>query len=183
MKPSNLFAAALASVALALSFHAAAQLPPQKKPQTIQTPAPPQEMRWVPARNGQVPPGAVIGGQEPGRSLPICRAKLGKGVHPGKVVEQNCNFGFNGREITVPVYEVLVGDAKSVRWVAGIGGSAPADAYAGGEEPGRKLFICRAPYRNGVHPGKLVGKNCMIGWGGREIPGPKYEVLTVAPRK
>jgi len=59
---------------------------------------------WVAVANGQAPSNAFIGGQEPGRQLPICRAN---GV-TGKLVAQNCNIPFNGRETEVRNYEVLV---------------------------------------------------------------------------
>jgi len=65
-------------------------------------------VRWVPAQNGQVPPGAFLGAQEPGRVLPICRAAYQGGVQPGKLVVRNCNVAFNGKEVLVPQYEVLV---------------------------------------------------------------------------
>ena len=50
----------------------------------------------------------VIGGQEPGRSLPICRGSHGGGVHPGKVVAGTLNIGWGGKEITLTSMEVLV---------------------------------------------------------------------------
>jgi hypothetical protein len=65
-------------------------------------------VRWVPAQNGQVPPGAFLGAQEPGRVLPICRATYQGSVQPGKLVVRNCNVAFNGLEILIPQYEVLV---------------------------------------------------------------------------
>lgn len=65
-------------------------------------------VRWVPAQNGQVPPGAFLGAQEPGRVLPICRAAYQGGVQPGKLVVRNCNVAFNGKEVLIPQYEVLV---------------------------------------------------------------------------
>ena len=63
---------------------------------------------WLPAANGAVPPNAIIGGSEPGRTLPVCRAIYNKGVHPGKVVGKNCNFGYGGLEVLSPQYAVLV---------------------------------------------------------------------------
>ena len=51
--------------------------------------------------------GALIGGSEPGRSLPICRAGFNGGVHPGKVVDGKCNIGWGGQEHQVPSFEVF----------------------------------------------------------------------------
>jgi hypothetical protein len=58
--------------------------------------------------NGAVPANAVIGGSEPGRTLPICHAAYNGGVHPGKVVAGKCNIGYGGKEIVLTSYEVLV---------------------------------------------------------------------------
>lgn len=147
-----------------------------------------QVVSWVPAANGQVPPGAIVGGQEPGRNLPVCRAKHNNGVHPGKIVAQACNIGWGGREILVRDYEVLVGNPQAlqrnpqaIRWLPESGGRVPPGAFIGGQEPGRSLPICRAGYNNGVHPGKLVAQNCNFSLNGREILMSQYEVL-VAPQ-
>ncbi len=144
-------------------------------------------VRWVPAANGMVPPNAIIGGREPGRSLPVCRAIYNKGVHPGKVVGKNCNFGYGGKEVLAPQYDVLVGDPavlmqspQFVRWIAAQGGQVPPGAFFGAYEPGRPIMpSCQAPYQGGVHVGKVVGGNCNFGYGGREVLSPQYAVLVV----
>ncbi len=53
----------------------------------------------------------------------------------------------------------------------------PAHALAGGYEHGHPLFICHAHYRDGVHPGKVVGDGCNIAYGGKEIVRYHYQVL------
>jgi len=138
-------------------------------------PAGSSTLRWQGGRNGSVPGGAVAGGREPGRTLYVCRASYKGGVHPGKVVGRNCNIGYGGKEQTIGAYEVLTGSGAS--WVAGRNGSVPGGALAGGREPGRTLYICRASYKGGVHPGKVVGRNCNIGYGGKEHTISSYEVL------
>lgn len=66
------------------------------------------QLRWVPASNGVVPPGAVRGGFEPGNpALYICRAPYAGGLHPGKIVGTSCNFGYGGLEVLASTYEVL----------------------------------------------------------------------------
>lgn len=137
----------------------------------------PGNVRWVPASNGYVPPGAVQGGNEQnGQPLFVCRAQYNGGVHIGKVVGQACNFGWGGAEVTMPQYEVLTGIQG--RWVPGNGGYVPPGALQGGNEAtGQPLYICRSQYRGGVHVGKVVGQNCNFGWGGAEITMPQYEVL------
>jgi hypothetical protein len=132
---------------------------------------------WKAAANGQIPAGGFVGGQEPGRQLVVCRAHYGNGISSGKVVARNCNFGYGGREILASRYEVLVADPHRLAWVAAANGQIPKNAVSGGQEAGHSLAICRAHYGNGIHPGKVVGRNCDFGWGGREMLAPNYEVL------
>ena len=144
---------------------------------------------WLPAANGAVPPNAIIGGNEPGRTLPVCRAIYNKGVHPGKVVGKNCNFGYGGKELLAAQYDVLVGNPallnktpQLVRWIAAQGGQVPPGAFFGAYEPGRPILpICQAPYKGGVHVGKVVAGNCNFGYGGLEVLSPQYAVLVVGP--
>lgn len=68
----------------------------------------PKHYRWVPANATMFPQGAIVGGYENGRKLFICQASYQGGVHPGKVVGANCNFGFGGQEISASYYNVLV---------------------------------------------------------------------------
>lgn len=66
---------------------------------------------WVPASGGQVPDGAVDFGREAdGTPLFVARANLEGGVHPGKVRLGfgSANIPFNGQEVKVTNYEVLV---------------------------------------------------------------------------
>ena len=142
---------------------------------------------WVPATNGTVPANAIIGGNETGRTLPVCRARYNQGIHPGKVVGKNCNFAYGGKEVLAPQYEVLVGNPnllkqspQLVRWIAAQGGQVPPGAFFGAYEPGRPILpICQAPYQGGVHVGKVVGGNCNFGYDGREVLSPQYAVLVV----
>ncbi len=133
---------------------------------------------WSPARDGAVPSGTVYGGKQTNQYLAICRAWHQNGLHPGKVVGRNCNIAWGGREITVPSYEVLVGNAQDLRFTAASNGAVPANPVPGGQEPGRRLYICVAEYNGGTHPGKVVGQGCEIGWGGRGVSLPRYRVLT-----
>ncbi|MBX3708257.1 MAG: DUF3421 domain-containing protein [Gammaproteobacteria bacterium] len=64
-------------------------------------------LHWIPASYGRIPPGAIQGGYEQ-TSLFICQANYHGGTHAGKIVGQNCNFGWGGNEITIPFYNVLV---------------------------------------------------------------------------
>ncbi len=65
-----------------------------------------------------------------------------------------------------------------VSWVPVSGGNdIPSDAIPGGYEPGGTLYICRTGYAGGVHPGKVVNRNCNISYGAGNIESASYEVL------
>lgn len=70
-------------------------------------------------RGPAVPANAVIGGGDSGRPLPVCRASYQDGVHPGKVWAGNCNIGWGGKEIVLPVFDVLVSTGAAPKWVFG----------------------------------------------------------------
>jgi hypothetical protein len=131
-------------------------------------------LAWVRGNGGAIPVNAVIGGQEPGRNLPVCHGSYQNGVHPGKVVAGKCNIGWGGHEIQLTNFEILTNNSAKLRWV---NGPSAAGMVIGGQEPGRSLPICRGSYQNGVHPGKVVAGKCNIGWGGKEITLQTFEVL------
>ncbi|KAJ1940536.1 hypothetical protein FBU59_003782 [Linderina macrospora] len=67
-------------------------------------------------------------------------------------------------------------------WVAARDGSIPPRAIAGGvERDGRPLFIARAFFKGGMHPGKaaphIENGGFAMGWGGREHNLNEYFVL------
>jgi len=64
--------------------------------------------RWVWGSDGYMPPRAVAGGYENGHPLMLCRARFGRGIHPGKIVAGVCNIGYGGKEYRIPGYQVLV---------------------------------------------------------------------------
>lgn len=134
-------------------------------------------LRWVAASNGRIPRGAVVGGQESNRPLYICRATHNNGLHPGKLVQRNCNIGWGGKEVLKSSYEVLVAAPGSrLRWVNASEGEIPPDAIVGGLEGQLDLYLCRAQYKGGLHPGKVIDRNCNISWGGQEVLQSNYQV-------
>ena len=140
---------------------------------------------WVDANNGFIPSGAVVGGYEagPGReALFICRAPVNGGIYPGKVRQAfgSCRIAFDGAAMGVPTYQVLM--MANASWVAGQDGALPTNAYEAGKEfppSDEKLYVCRALYRGGIHPGRITttSQHCDIEWGGKEIMGTSYEIL------
>ena len=139
------------------------------------------QVQWLPASNGEFPTGAVTGGEEKGRQIYICKAQYKTGYYPGKIIGKYCNISWQGREITVPNYQVLVSLNNSgwhPIWQNASNGEIPDGAVAGGIEKGRQIYICKVKYKDGFHPGKLDGNSCYITWGGREFKIPDYQVLT-----
>lgn len=132
---------------------------------------------WVSARNGDVPEGTLISGQESnGEKLYECRANYKGGVHPGKVRKAfgACNIGWGGKEVAIKQYETYV------VWKRASNGEVPSTAIVGGSESdGTKIYICRGNYNGGVHPGKVRSEfgACNISWGGNEVKLNPYEVF------
>ena len=70
--------------------------------------------------------------------------------------------------------------AAQDNWVYEKNGEVPLDAIIGGVEPGGSyLYICRAFFAGGVHPGRVRPglSGCVISWGGSEHSIPFYQVL------
>ncbi len=135
---------------------------------------------WKSASNGQIPEGAISAGFEAnGVPLFLCRAKSGKGQHPGKVRLKfgAANIGWSGLEIKVEDYDVYCGGAK---WIKASDGNIHDGAIVVGYEPGgAPLFAARAAFAQGLHPGKIRRefKGALIPWGNQEHLLKEYEVL------
>lgn len=72
--------------------------------------AAPENLRWVPASNGNVPPGAIPGGRTTtGETLYVGRARYQLSITPGKVHPSHnaCYIGFAGQEVAHKMYDVL----------------------------------------------------------------------------
>ncbi len=130
-------------------------------------------VKWA-ASTGRLPANAFIGGSEGRRKLAVCRAAYKGGTHPGKVVAGRCNIGWGGKEIVISKFEVMTNKGVKLAWVKR---RWARGMIIGGSERGRSLPVCRAKYRSGTHPGKVVAGKCNIGWGGKEIVLSTFEVL------
>ncbi|CAH2097253.1 unnamed protein product [Euphydryas editha] len=72
--------------------------------------AKPDSLRWVPSSNGNVPPGAIVGGKtSSGETLYVGRARHQLSITPGKVhpSHNSCYIGFGGAEIAYKKFDVL----------------------------------------------------------------------------
>ncbi|KAJ2725584.1 hypothetical protein GGI07_001213 [Coemansia sp. Benny D115] len=69
-----------------------------------------------------------------------------------------------------------------LQWVNASNGSIPPQAVQGGiEADGTPLFVARAMYEGGLHPGKagphIQNGGCSIGYGHKEVELSEYQVL------
>lgn len=139
-----------------------------------------EDLYWVAMEPGQdVPNNAVVGGSQynPSSTFYVCHANYHGGTHPGKYLNGNCNISWGGREVVISQgYEILV-SRSSLGWTSASNGSIPDNAIEGGYEGNNPLYVCQANYRNGTHTGKIIGRNCNFGWGGKEVMSTNYNVL------
>ncbi len=181
----TLFSRLAAAAALAAATGAFAQAPAVPPP----PPLPPVGLELIWAAAGAQPPqgsqvlmGGFASGQ-PGGPLPVCRAAHQNGVHPGKFWQGRCYIGWGGQEVAAEKFEMLffrpAPNLGQVSWV-NAGGPTPPNAVVGGQEPGRQLGVCRTLAPNGWHPGKLIDGRCSIGFDGREVMAPQYQLLVQA---
>ena len=80
---------------------------------------------------------------------------------------------------------VDVAATDNLRWVSAAAGDIPPSAIPGGTEAhGEVLYICRANFEGGIHPGKISHElgACIVPWGTREHYVDQYEVLTGGSR-
>ncbi|XP_046959401.1 uncharacterized protein LOC124529628 isoform X1 [Vanessa cardui] len=136
---------------------------------------------WVDVTSGQVPPGAVVGGQDcSGEPLYVARAQHQGAMIPGKLVSSHgCAYiPWGGEEHGKTEYQVLVGGPGN--WVPTSGSNIPPGAFPGGEsEDGEPLFIGRVNHEGSITTGKVQQSHgvCYISFAGQELGFPDYEIL------
>lgn len=135
---------------------------------------------WVAAVDGEVPPEAVVGGQD-GEAQYVVRARHEGALLPGKLVVSHgvAYVPWGGAEHPHNEYEVLCG--CTANWVLCSGGSdIPAQALPAGEtEEGEPLFVGRVQHEGSVTLGKVQASHgtCYIPYGGQELAFQDFEVL------
>ncbi|MBA3662423.1 MAG: DUF3421 domain-containing protein [Gammaproteobacteria bacterium] len=65
-------------------------------------------LHWVDASHGYIPPRTLFAGVENGQRLYICQGVREFGMYPGKVINQRCYIGWNGKEFALTQFNVLV---------------------------------------------------------------------------
>lgn len=63
-------------------------------------------------------------------------------------------------------------------WTDASNGQIPANPIVASYAGNKSLYVCRAKYLEGVHPGQMVDKGCMITFGGKSFVQTQYQVLT-----
>lgn len=134
---------------------------------------------WIPAANGQVPPGAVQGGQD-GEALYVARARHAGNIIPGKLVPSHnvAYVPFGGTEHPHSEYEVLCG--CNPQWIPVTGNAIPPQAVPAGESTeGEPLFVGRVHHEGTITTGKVQQSHgvCYIPFGGQELAFQQYEIL------
>ncbi|XP_071444532.1 uncharacterized protein [Hetaerina americana] len=137
------------------------------------------DYEWVPASDGEVPPGAFVGGEDHNGDLFIGRVDHNNDLLPGKINQayKYCYIAWGGLEHAKSKYQVLCGNG--LEWVPSSGNNIPAGAVPGGFSKGEVLYIGRAPHMGTlpigrVHPSHGV---CYVSYGGNEFSYSDYEIL------
>ncbi|MDQ6948524.1 MAG: DUF3421 domain-containing protein [Actinomycetota bacterium] len=141
---------------------------------------------FQPASGGNIPAGAQPNGNEADPTEPLWVART-VGATPGLAIVQlgkvrpglgEALFPFGGKEVGASEYEVLM---EAGIWIdSDPSGEIPIGAVVCGEDAdGAPLFVARATFNGGVHPGKVrFGFNgASIGVGGVEQFVTPYQIL------
>ncbi|KAJ1894853.1 hypothetical protein LPJ66_004937 [Kickxella alabastrina] len=129
--------------------------------------------------SGAPPPAGFVSSH--GGQAPPPPGAAGYGGH------QDQQFGYDYGQNTRPAAPQDDTRSNSIantglQWVSASNNHIPPNPVQGGiEKDGKPLFVARAMYKGGLHPGK-VGQHlerggCNIGWGHKEIAVTDYQVL------
>ncbi|QRW01048.1 hypothetical protein RhiLY_00045 [Ceratobasidium sp. AG-Ba] len=150
---------------------------------------PTSAVSWVFTHGTEIPRGALVCGADiDGSPLYVCRTFHRGGIHFGKAglhFKKGAMFGYDGKELEIEFYEVLVADEAAVRWETAVypfyvrtfnGGTL---VEGGNEHDGSPLFVARAFYWGGTHPGKTSSylKGADITFAGKEYVVKDFQVL------
>lgn len=127
-------------------------------------------VRWVRARNGYIPPGAV----RSDRNVFVCAygdaiGKLNRGG-------DRCYVSYGGGEHSNQTYYVLVADRS--QWIP-LTGDIPGGAVSIPATNGERLYVCSAWLGDAWLSGKYLPSHdvCYVANGGREIGIRSFNVL------
>ncbi len=121
-----------------------------------------------------------IGHESNGRPLFLCRVDYRGSQQPGKTWYgyNKCNFGYAGREIDSPNYQVYLQSYKEGHWMRGGHGIPEGAMQVGRDTNGSTLYLCRAYFKGGIQPGKTwSGYNkCNVTYNGKEIRVRRFDI-------
>ncbi|KAG6920109.1 hypothetical protein DXG01_010177 [Tephrocybe rancida] len=142
---------------------------------------------WILTQGKNFPAYAITVGEEHSQPLYICRAYHDGGKQVGAAsgaLKLGAVFGYKHKEHHRDIYEILLGDMHGLRWVPARGkvnvsalGYSPVEG--GHEHNGTPLYIIKALYGGGYHPGKASATldGAYIPIDGTEKNIKEYEVL------
>ncbi|WP_420759611.1 DUF3421 domain-containing protein [Nostoc sp. CALU 546] len=130
------------------------------------------DYKWVNARNGYVPPGAIQGGFD-GEKLYVC--SIGSAVGKLAPGHRKCYVAYGNQAFGYDRYQVLVAD--NWKWVP-VTGDVPQGAVIGGED-GEALYVCNAVVAGKWAPGKYPVSHdvCYVAYGNKSIGVKSFNVL------
>ncbi|KAG8967102.1 hypothetical protein FRC03_010743 [Tulasnella sp. 419] len=136
---------------------------------------------WVLAENGHIPRSAIVAGERTdGTQLYIARTFYEGGLHIGYASRHNAAIPYGGNEIPVSVYEVLLGDAHSIRWVSNLQSQDGVQPVEGGyENGGQPIYVAQTRIDDNILPAKAWdGVNgARVAHNGQEIYANEYNIL------
>ncbi|XP_055837291.1 uncharacterized protein LOC129905756 [Episyrphus balteatus] len=137
---------------------------------------------WVPGTIEQVPPNAVVAGEEKGHTIYVGRAHHEGETLPAKIIPDTGSVyvSRDGKDIYKTEFEYLVGEGYT--WVYGVhsGENIPMGAVATGHTlDGQKVYVGRGYHHGSQTPGKVHPGvyRLFIPYGGKEVKLKEYEVL------
>lgn len=134
--------------------------------------------KWVRAREGAVPTGAISGGYEKDNKMQyICRSA----GTCGNVMESTpCYYTYNKEYSSDDSYDVLT-DVAGV-WVPVVPPNLPCNILKTGGAANAFLYSCRAFYKKQLIIGKFQNNVCIIGYKGALYNYKRYyEIFTAVP--
>ncbi|ODM93865.1 Natterin-3 [Orchesella cincta] len=142
----------------------------------------PRQITWVPKSHGGHAKFAVHAGIDSGNKLYVARAHHFGGIVPGKlhIGHSHVYIPYNGLEVSVPQYEVLIAAPGTLSWVDGEGSNIPQHAIQGGRDPnGEPYYIGRVFHQGTITVGKVQRSHgtCYVPHGGKEHGYRNYEIL------
>lgn len=133
--------------------------------------------KWVRARDGVVPAGAIPGGFEKDKTQYICRS----GGICGNIMESSsCNYAYYKEASSDDSYDVLT-DVLGV-WAPVVAPNLPCNSLKTGNLAGDTLYSCRVLYQKSLILGKVENNVCIIAYKGSIQKFKKdYEIFTAVP--